>query len=426
MQKKKSFNYVYVIIIICAITIFMGLGFCSSSKKAFLAPILGYNSHISEALYGFSDTFRYATTAIVNIFFGLLIAKLGVKKLMGAGFLAMTLSMLCYATSTTVIGFYFAGIFLGLGIAWTTTTMVGYLINRWCTKNRGTILGITLATNGLGASFATLVFSPIAEATPAGYKTVYFIFAACAFLIGILAIIFIKDNTPENQPDSTTNNKKQRTNDWDGIDTKTAFKKLYFYLFLGGVFVTGIALQSITTYDAKHLAEIGVPFEVYNPLMSVGMFILTFSKFLTGFMYDKLGLRKTITISYCAAIISLTILCLITASSSTFACASYFILVDLALPLETIMLPIYASDLFGKKNYNVFLGIVISINTIGQALGSPLIGLCHDIFKNYSIALYIGLGLMVAAMLAIQYAIHASNKERKKMELALQSNEQLA
>ena len=423
MEKSKKFNYAYVIIAVSAITIFMGLGFCSSSKKAFLSYILNYNSHISEGLYGFSDTFRYATTAIVNLFFGFLIAKLGAKKLMGAGFLALTLSMLFYAISTNVIGFYLAGTLLGLGIAWTTTTMIGYLINRWCTKNRGTILGITLATNGLGASFATMVFSPIAEATPSGYKTVYFIFAGLALIIGIIAFIFIKDNPSTETQTSTNDKKKKRGSDWVGIDTKTAYKKPYFYLFLGAVFVTGIALQSITTYDVKHLAEIGVPFEIYTPLMSAGMFILTFSKFLTGFMYDRLGLRKTITISYLSAIVSLSILCFITANSNAFMCGAYFILVDLALPLETIMLPIYTSDLFGKKDYNHFLGIVVSINTIGQALGSPLIGFCHDIFRSYTIALYVGLGLMVVAMLAIQYAISSANKEKARIESLLATNE---
>ena len=150
-MSEKSFSlYSYVIIVISAIMIFVGLGFCSSSKKSFLSPILEYNSHISEGLYGFSDTFRFATTAIVNIFFNALIVKFGVKKLIGAGFLSLTISMVLYAVSTHVVGFYFAGAFLGLGLSWSTTTMVGYLINKWCTKNKGTILGITLAANGLG------------------------------------------------------------------------------------------------------------------------------------------------------------------------------------------------------------------------------------------------------------------------------------
>ena len=418
---KKKFNYAYVIIIVCALMVFVGLGFSSSSKKAFLNSILSYNTSISKALYGFSDTFRYATTTIVNVFFGSLIVKFGLKKLVGAGFIALTLSMLFYAISTTVIGFYLAGVFLGLGVAWTTTTMVGYIINKWCTKNKGTILGITLATNGFGASLATMVFGPIAEATPTGYKTVYFIFTIIVFAIGVISVIFLKDKTITEPQIENTNDKKQRGSDWTGIDTKSAYKKPYFYLCLISVFLTGIALQSITTIDAMHMAIIGVPSSVYTPLMSAGMFILAFSKFFTGFLYDRLGLRPTITISFLAAIVSLTTLCLITADSSAFACGFYFILVDVALPLETIILPIYASDLFGKKDYTKFLGIVISANTLGQSLGSPIMGLCFDIWGNYSVALYLGTILMAIAMLLMQYVVTASNKEKRLIALKIEN-----
>ena len=111
LKKSKGFDYKYVIIGVCALMIFVGLGFCSSSKGIYLNPILEYTG-ISAVLYGFSDSFRYATTAIVNIFFGTLIAKFGVKKLVGAGFLSLALSMVLYSVSTTVVGFYLAGAFL--------------------------------------------------------------------------------------------------------------------------------------------------------------------------------------------------------------------------------------------------------------------------------------------------------------------------
>ena len=40
-----------------------------------------------------------------------------------------------------------------------------------------------------------------------------------------------------------------------------------------------------------------------------------------------------------------------------------------ALPLETVMIPIYANDLFGDKAFNSLLGIFVSLNQIGYAFG---------------------------------------------------------
>lgn len=193
-------------------------------------------------------------------------------------------------------------------------------------------------------------------------------------------------------------------------------------MFLGTVFFTGLALPSITTIDAVHFKIIGVPFEIYNTMVAAGMFILTFSKFLTGFLYDKLGLRTTISISYLAAIISITTLISINATSSPFVVGLYYVLVDVALPLETILLPIFASDLFGKKDYSKFLGLTISINTLGQALGSSFTLYCFELFGSYTVSFYISLSIMIICLIVFQYVISASKQERKKVEQSLLLN----
>ena len=50
---------------------------------------------------------------------------------------------------------------------------------------------------------------------------------------------------------------------------------------------------------------------------------------------------------------------------------AYGILSALALPLETIMLPLIAQDLFQGPQYNKMLGIIVSVNTAGYAVGTP-------------------------------------------------------
>ena len=45
---------------------------------------------------------------------------------------------------------------------------------------------------------------------------------------------------------------------------------------------------------------------------------------------------------------------------------------DIALPLETVMLPLYASELFGNKGYMSVLGVFSAANYAGYALASPM------------------------------------------------------
>jgi len=85
------------------------------------------------------------------------------------------------------------------------------------------------------------------------------------------------------------------------------------------------------------------------------------------------------------------------------------------LPLETIMLPIYANDLFGEKAYNKMLGLVVSTNIAGYALGSPLASLSRDITGSYNFSFWLGVGIMFVLIILIQFVINASNKEKKAL-----------
>ena len=94
------------------------------------------------------------------------------------------------------------------------------------------------------------------------------------------------------------------------------------------------------------------------------------------------------------------------------------------MPLETIMLPIYTNDLFGEKAYNKTIGIVISVNTAGYALGAPLASLCRDIMGDYNFSFWAGAGIMATIFILIQFAINSAQKERK-LVLAMEEKEKL-
>ena len=93
--------------------------------------------------------------------------------------------------------------------------------------------------------------------------------------------------------------------------------------------------------------------------------------------------------------------------------AIYAVFSALALPLETIMLPIYASDLFGEKSYNKILGIFVALNTAGYATGAPAINFCYDVFGSYVPGFLFFALVMSAVIIALQFVITTAHKERK-------------
>ena len=170
---KNSFEYKWVIVFISCLMVFCVLGFCSSANSMYITPITEA-LNISRASYSVTTGVRYITTALVNIFFASLIYRFGEKKMIIAGFASLIMSTFIYSISTSVMVFALGSIFLGIGLSFTTTAMVGTVVNKWCAKNKGTIMGIALASNGIGAAIARVILTPIINSgDPFGYRNAY-------------------------------------------------------------------------------------------------------------------------------------------------------------------------------------------------------------------------------------------------------------
>lgn len=417
--KKRAFDYKWVIVGVCFAMIMITLGFCSSTKSLYL-DVVTRSLGIDRSLFSLNDTCRFVANAIVNLFFGVLVQRFGGKKLMLAGILSLTLSMVCYATATNLLLFYLGGTLLGIGFSWTGTTMVGYVIGKWCRESRGTIMGAVLAANGIGGAIAIQLLAPIIEAGGQHYRNAYLISGAAVLLVGVIILIFMREAPKQATVNATdTKKRKKRGNTWVGIEFARAKGLSYFYLALVCIFLTGFCLQGISGIAKAHMKDVGLSAEYVAYALSFHSLSLACFKFLTGFIYDKLGLRFTTTMCSVTASAVILVLSLVTNSPTGMVLAMlYSIFSALALPLETIMLPIYASDLFGECSYEKTLGLFVSVNVTGYALGAPAVNLCFDILGTYKPILIACAGIMLAVTLVMQYVVTRAHRMQKEVEQA--------
>ncbi len=410
MQEEKKRGYTWVIVVLSFLMVMVCLGFCSSPKSLFIVPVtkaLG----VTRSALAIGDSLRFITTAVINIFFGALISRFGAKKLILAGVLCLIASQLTYSFGENVYAFYVGGVLLGLGLSWTTTTMVGAVINRWCQEKKGTIMGTVLAANGVGGAIAIQILTPIIEAGVDGFRNAYRLAAAILLCLFLLLAIFFKDK----KGDGATHKKKSRGRDWDGIAFSEAVHRPYFYGAAACIFLTGFVIQGVNGVSAAHMKDIGFSPSYVGTVLSIHSLSLAGFKFLTGYLYDKLGLRTTIGICTGTGVVVMLMLAFLTNSPAGRVLAMlYGIFSSLSIPLETIMLPIYAGDLFGQKSFNKILGIFVSVNTAGYALGAPAINWCYDRFGTYQGGFLLGAVIMAGILLSLQFVITAGHKEQKK------------
>ena len=391
-------------IVLCGLMILIVLGFCSANKGLYLTAICDALD-VERTVFSLSTSCRYITTAIVNAMFGLLVAKFGTKRLICGGFCAIVAAAMMCAVADSVVWFYVAEVFYGIGISLTGTGMVGCVVNRCCTKNKGTITGAILCANGVGGAIAAQIVTPlIYNGDPFGYRGAYRLqWILVAALLGAFLLLF-------REPRAEVEGPKQRKQG-AGVPFAVVAKHPCFYGALVCIFFTGFCLQGITGIAPAHMQDCGLLEEFVAAVSSVSLLALTGSKFICGVMNDRLGLRPTITISCAATVACFLSLAAVTDSGAGKGLAMcYAVLSSIALPLETVMLPLYARDLFGERDFDKIMGLFISFNVAGYAVGTPFVNLGFDLFGSYHSVLLVTAGIMALVMVSLQFVITNAHK----------------
>lgn len=404
---RKQNVQMWTIIVLSGLMVCLVLGLCNAPKSLYVQPVtqaLG----ISRSAYSITDSCRFIATAVMNLFFGVLVAKFGPRKLIAAGFVCAVAALVLFSVAETVWVFYVGGVLLGLGIAWTTTTMVGYVVNLWCRERKGTIMGAVLASSGVGGVIGTQMLSPIINrgGDPFAYRSAYRLAAMILLVVGIVVVTLYRDR-PSGEVVLPAEKKKAK----DEADPRL-LRRIEFWAALGCVFIGGMVLQGIQGVAVPHLQDVGLSADFGATVLSFQAMVLVVTKFSTGWLFDKRGLRFTSGLCMTAAVLTVLILVPVTASSMGKVLALTFAAISaVALPIETVMLPIYAQGLFGQKSYHKALGIFVAAKDAGYAAGGPVMNLCYDLTGDYRIA-FIGAGvLMAAALVTMEWIIRRTAKE---------------
>ena len=417
MTLKKptgKLDYKWVILIVCFFMEFLCLGFCSSNAGLYLVPITEALD-IPRSLYSLHGSVRYIVQVISALFFGSLTQRFGLKKMACTGLVAMTSSMLVRSVATEFYHFYIASALLGFSMVFVGGTMAGTIVRRWFHKDVGRYTGIVMSANGIGGAVAAQIVSPIINnGETFGYRKAYLLSACITIVISAVIVIFLREH-PAGSTDTTIpkGKKKPRGAAWTGIEFSEVKKKPYFYLVAAMIFLTGISLQSIGTITIAHMTDMGLSASFVATVATISSLTLTVSKFMVGFTYDKKGLRFTILICHIFTMVAFAAKA--TLNSSTIGMVLAIIgtcCSSLALPLETVMIPLLTNDLFGTASYNKVLGVFTAMNSLGLCLGTPIGNLYFDITGTYIPCFWFFCVLMLVVTIGCQFVIRTAYKDK--------------
>lgn len=409
LRAEKAY-YKWVVLVLCFLTVFGGLGFCSTAKSIFLTPITNALG-ISRSAFSVNDSIRFLTSAVASFFFGSLVARFGTKKLMLAGFVCLMCSMFLNMVATQIWQFYIAGFFLGLGLSWLSTTMIGSIVVRWFPSKTGTLMGLIMGANGLGSAVATSLFSPLvyAEDDPFGYRKAYFWILMALITITLLILLFYKDKG-EFGVKPKVEKKKGTHLSILGADFATVKKSPKFYLFLLAIFFYCGTVEGVFCIGAAYMQDMQYTTETVAAAVSLLSVCLMFAKPLLGVIYDKFGMLFSIVFSAAAGTMALMVmLCM----NSVFPLLTsiYAVCLALSLPFTTALIPLFVKSVFGLNAYNQMLGFAVSASMLGYAVYIPAMNVFFDVSGSYTMGIYVALGSMITAFILFVLIQKLTKKE---------------
>lgn len=426
-ENKVFLQKVYPWVIVAAgfLMVLFGLGFGSFSRSTYL-KVVTEQMNLSRGIFSFSDSIRNFVTAFLSLYFGKFLLRFNLRKMIAGGFLSLIVSFVFHATATGYAHFFIGGIFLGIGLSWTTTTVVGVLVERWFEGNTGTVTGLILAANGIGGFFAENVLNRIVygfdlslSVSEARWRLGYWVTAAVFAVTGFFIFLLIRNDPSDLGIEKTVLKGKKKDKNkkmfFDGIAFHQAVRKPYFYLILFSIFCNGFMLQAMVTVAKPHMQDVGINMGVIVNIFSVYAFVLVATKVLTGVLFDRYGLLVVYAICGIGAVAAL--ICLILQNPNELIYTYLYILfAPISLPLETVMIPIFAKGLFGLKDFTKIMGVLFSVNTFGMAIGTSGLNLIYDFLGSYNIGLKVILVLFIVSFFVGLIAIKMATKISVKKE----------
>lgn len=415
MLKRSRFDYKWVILATCFMMEFLCLGFCSSNVGLYTKAVTEA-LNIKRSVYSLSHSIRYVSQVLTALYFGNLVYRFGIKKMVCVGLVSLTGSVVIRACATEYYHLYIGSVLWGIGIVLVGGNMAGTIVRRWFRQDVGRYTGIVMSANGIGGAIAAQIISPmINNGETFGYRKAYWFSAAVALAISVLVLIFLREQ-PEDGPviQEVVRKKKQKGALWTGLAYEEIRKKSYFYATAALVFLTGISLQSIGSISVVYMADMGFSAEYIATSATVSSLCLTGTKVLVGTAYDKKGLRFTLVMCQICAVAAFVIKALLVNSTVGIVMAmTAAVLSTVALPLETVMIPLLTGDLYGSVAYNKVLGVLMAMNSLGLCLGSPLGDLYYDLFGTYKPCFWFFTGMMILVVVGYQFVIRAAYKDKE-------------
>ncbi len=386
MVKLKKLHYGWMVAAVCFVMIFFSLGLFNLTFGLYQVPVTESTS-LNRAQFSTVITFRMIVSAVLCFFFGAINRRISLRKLASAGMFMLSLALIIMSKSSTPIMFYLGGILGGVGLGFSAGTAATAFINNWFISHRGLVLGIVLASSGVGGALFSKVISSFIVAY--GWRSSYAFASAAMFAVAVIVAIFIREKPSDMGLDPIVSHDyvapQKVSTDVPGITFSEALRSPVLYILMLAFFLIGFIDSPIYVAYPSRMSDMGIAIAISSTLVSTMQIFNASSKIMLGSINDKFGVLPTLCI---CSICNLAGLVIMLTARTPFQFALFAVIFGVSIPLENIMTSFVVLRVFGRKNANTFVGVAYAFVSFGAGISNPLMGKCYDTFGSYDNMLF--------------------------------------
>jgi MFS family permease len=282
------------------------------------------------------------------------------------------------------------GTFVVLGVVGNGTTQMGYsrAVSSWFDRRRGLALACVVAGVGTGA----MILPPFAQwlISSHGWRYAYFAMGSMVWIFGLpLTAMFVRE-----RPHLPTHSQPVRP----GMTTGEGIRTLPFWMIVGMLFFSSIAINGAITHLSPMLTDRGVPVTKAALAASVLGGASLCGRLFTGWLLDRFfGPRVAAAMLVGVASGILILAGAFTAVPVLTAAA----LIGFGLGAEADVTPYLLTRYFGLRSFSMLYGLTWTAYAIAGAIGPIIMGRAFDATGSYGSLLTVLAGVTLVAGLSM-------------------------
>lgn len=389
-EEKKNY-YAWVILGCVFLIQFIIVGLGGNTFSMYMNPIITQYPSITRTGFSLAFTVISLIGALMNIVYGSVLKKLGVRRIVILGGVMMVIALFLYSIATNVMMLYLGAIASGASSGLLATANCAVMVRTWFSKNHGTLIAIGATASGLGGT----IFNPIVGSWIANNTWQFSMRTSCIIVIvTTVALSLLVRNNPAQMGlnplwsgDTSKHDGDAPPQETEGLTRAEAMRTINFWCICIMFFLIGFLCYSLNGTMAIYSAGLGYDAVTVGSVVSVLYIGLTVGKIPAGWLIDRYGVRSVIIACLLTLIASVALLMQPSLQLNWLFLASG--LAGLSGILLSIPLPLLAGEVFGNKDYANILGTLVAVMMMGIAVGNPILNAGYDLTGSYNSVLMI-------------------------------------